>query len=122
MRFAGHKTVDTYWIYYMAKESIDGFLCPVFQVDQLPLGEKTPTVENPERQRQTPYSEENSTANPETCKCAVTPGKLMPLETDVPREISIANPSGTSPLSAGKTHNNRHDGFILTVRRSGGKP
>jgi hypothetical protein len=121
MRFAGHKTFDTYWIYYMAKESIDGFLCSVLQVDH-PLGAKTPMVENPERQRQTPYSEENSTANPETRKCAATPGKLMPLESDEPREIPIANPADVSPLSAGKTHNNRHDGFILTARRSGGKP
>jgi len=106
----------------MANESIDGFLCPVFQVDQLPLGEKTPIVENPERQRQTPYSEENSTANSETRKCAVTPGKLMPLETDELREILIVNPVDISPISASKTQNNRHDGFILTVRRSGGKP
>jgi hypothetical protein len=37
-------------------------------------------------------------------------------------KLPIANPADISPLSAGKTHNNRYYGFILTVRRSGGKP
>lgn len=113
MEFVGHKTYDTYWIHYVAKGSVNGFLRPVFQRGQLPTGEKTPT-ETPERQRQIANSEENFIANPQTRKCDVTPGKLMPLETDEPGEIPVANPADISP------HNNRHDGLILTVRRSSG--
>ncbi|KAF7859682.1 hypothetical protein EAF04_008761 [Stromatinia cepivora] len=47
MKFASHKTCDTYRIYYVAKESVNGCLCPVFQGDQLRTDEKTPTAETP---------------------------------------------------------------------------
>ncbi|PVH68599.1 hypothetical protein DL98DRAFT_542281 [Cadophora sp. DSE1049] len=47
-------------------KSVNGFLCPVFQGDQLLTGEKTPAAENRERERQTGNFEENSTANPQT--------------------------------------------------------
>jgi hypothetical protein len=62
------------WIYYMDRESVDGFLCPVSQKYQLYTSSKIPTTESPNEQTPTGSSEESS-ANPQIGNPVVTQGK-----------------------------------------------
>jgi hypothetical protein len=118
MKFAGHKACDTFRTYYLAEESVHSFLSPVFEIDQLQIGEETPTAACPKGQTPTANSQEHSAVN-QIEKAAVILDNPESTKTEELRELPITSPADDGRfLSVGGTQANQHNDLILTVRRS----
>jgi hypothetical protein len=101
-----------------AEENVYSFLSPVFEIDQLQMGEETPTAACPKGQTPTANSQEHSAVN-QIEKAAVTLDNTESTKAEELRELPITGPAGDGRfLSACGLQANQHDGLILTVRWS----
>ena len=110
MKFASHKAYN-----YLAKESIHSFLSLVFQIDQLQIGEETPTAACPKGQTPTANSQENSAVN-QLEKTSITLDNSGSTKTEELRELPTTSPADDGGfLLVSRPRANQHDGLILTA-------